>query len=255
MKRVIGLFLILTVLALLVACKQPGEPIDEPSEPTETVSEDYIWTVSIDELSTQDHGEGNSATYRVHLSASKEGGADPLGDYRGELRVEYAFNPSGDAQAALAIIGAPLDGEGWGEKDDLTFTMEPFDIAPLQQFVASAHQGEEPALAPLLEGIAMYTADDVPWTDSDWNMGMSGGIEGLFGIDVSGSENGGQGDLFSVFGNQSVSGSERVPLRYSIHFLDENRVRLDIWSFGPIDVNLSFNGTLDKIPLSETISP
>ena len=252
MKRL--LLPLLAALLLLTACKMPHPAAQtEETEPPTTVEESYIWTISLDDTKTQDHGDGISASYTVHLSASKEGGAAPLGDYRGEIRIDYALDPGADMQAALSFLDATLDAEGWGENSEFAFTVAPFELERFQQFVAAAHQGEDEALAPLLEGTGMYTCEDLQWSDSDWNMGLSGGVEGIWDLDISGDEAGASGTLSSIFGNQSVGSGERVPFRFSLHFLDESRVRLDIWSFGVIDVNLTFFGTLDKIPLSDTL--
>ncbi len=266
MRKSLIFALIVLLLLPLTACSEKmaleiekpsgAETILETAKPLETEPPElgYIWTISIDDTKSETYGDGQlTANYTVHLSASKEGGDSPIGDYRGEIRVDYQGVPDAATIFAIEFLEGSYDFEGWGDNDAFSFSMEPYDHTEMMGFVTAAYQGAGARLAPLIEGIAMHTAEDIPWTSSDWGMGLDAGLEGVFGIDAFGDDTGGASNVYTPFGGGSASSDEPVPLRCSIHFIDESRVQLNIWSHGNMDVNLSFNGTLDKVPLSDTI--
>ncbi len=254
------LVFVMAAVLLLALCGCEAAPISQtPPEPeasaTAEVTEDrYIWTISIDDTKSQTYGDGQmTANYTVHLSASMEGGVSPLGEYHGEIRVDYEGVPDAATLYAINFLKGSYDAEGWGENDAYSFTMEPYDHAAIMGFVQDEYRGEGARLAPVLEGIAMHLEEDIPWTDSDWEMWLDAGLDGVFSIDGYGDETGGSGHVYTPFGNGSASREGPVPLSCSIHFSDENRVQLNIWRHGDLDVNLSFTGTLDKVLLSDTI--
>lgn len=257
LKKLLFLLFLALGLLLLAACDALPIPAQKgASAPASapTAAPEYIWTVSVDGTKAQRYGDGQlSANYTVHLSASKAGGDSPLGEYRGELRVDYEGVPDEATLFAIELLGGTYDFEGWGENDAFTFTMEPYDHAKIMDFVAAAYQGEGARTAPLMTGVAMYMAEDIPFAQSDWAMGLNAGLAGVFGVDAEGDETGASSSVYSPFGSGSASSNEIVPLRCSLHFPDESRVQFNIWSHGKLDVNLSFEGTLDKVPLANTI--
>ena len=262
-KRVFLCLILALVLLMAAACNEASKQID-PTAPPEatpqptqapTPAPQYIWTISVDGVKSQSYGEGQlTANYTVHLSASKEGGDAPEGDYRGEIRVEYEGVPDAATLYAIGMLKGTDDFVGWGESDSFAFAMEPYNHNKIMDFVANAYQGEGPKTAPLLEGIAMCTIEDIPWTQKDWSMGIDAGLDGILGIDAYGDDMGGFSMVQTPFGGSSASAEGPVPLRCSIQFLDESRVQFNIWSHGDIDVDLSFSGTLDKVLLSDTIA-
>ena len=257
---IFSLALLLACLAGLAACDVPpaaGEEAGQEAgqEAGEEAAPQYIWTVSIDGTQSRDYGQGQlAANYTVRLSASKEGGDTPQGEYRGEIRVDYQGLPDQATQLAIGLLGGSYDFSGWGECQDFAFNMAAYDHEQLMAFVADSYRGAGARSAPLLQGIAMYTATDIPWTDSDWAMGLDAGLDGVFGVDAFGDASGGAVSVYTPFGNDSAGGDAPVTLCYSLHFLDESRAQLNIWSHGDLDVELSFNGTLDKVLLADTVA-
>lgn len=255
MKKLLIFVVTAFLLLALPGCEDPPGSQNSPEpEATETTEAKYIWTISIDGTKSRTYGDGQlTANYTVHLSASMEGGESPLGEYHGEIRVEYEGVPDEATLYAINFLKGSYDFEGWGENDAYSFTMEPYDHTEIIGFVRDAYQGAGARLAPLLQGTGMYLAEDILWTDSDWEMWLSAGLTGIFGIDAQGDETGGSAHIYTPFGNDSASREGSVPLGCSIHFINENRVQFNIWRHGYNDVNLSFTGTLDKVLLSDTI--
>ena len=253
--RKLFILLLATLLTLaLAACDDIPTLENHDTDQPEATSPAYIWTISIDDSQSQTYGEGQlTATYTVHLSASMEGGDSPLGEYQGELRVDYSGQPDEATLFAIEFLQGSYDFDGWGENDAFSFTLVPYDQEQLMQYVAGAYQGEGARTAPLLTGIAMYAAEDIPWTDSDWGMSLNAGLTGVFGVDAEGDETGASSQVYTPFGNDAAASSGGAPLRCTIHLIDEGRAQLNIWSHGNVDVNLSFNGTIDKIPIEDTV--
>lgn len=255
MKRLLVLIMAAFLVFALSGCEaMPDLPKLPEPETTEPAKEKYIWTISIDDTKSQTYADGElTANYKVHLSASMEGGESPLGEYHGEIRVDYEAVPGGAARAAISILKGSYDFKGWGENDDYSFNMVPYNHEEIMNFVADAYQGAGARLAPILEGTAMYVAEDIPWTDHNWNVWLDAGLKGILSIEAQGNEQRGSVRVETPFGSDSAGRSGPVPLGCTIRFLDENRVCLEIWRHGNVDVNLAFTGTLDKVRLSDTI--
>ena len=211
-------------------------------------TEAYIWTLTVDDRQqvTVDEEVGASVTVGIHLSASKEGGDTPLGVYHGELRYT--------CETDFGLLGAFLeqsDADAWGENDALEFELVPYDEAAYTAFTGADSSGDntdKPALAPLVNATAMYCAPDMEFTSSDLDMAvtMPAGL-----LEVFAGEDGASAQVdLGEFGAWSFSSDAAMP--YSILLVEPAELGVQVELHGAEE--WVFRGTVDKIPLSETVA-
>lgn len=293
MKKLFALLLTLSLVLALAACgdKTPGGRLSIPppsgssqgagtaGQNSAQKEEGYIWTLTIDQEQTQvvDADVGASLLMKLKLSMSKEGGDDPFGAYRGELYYEQDTD-----FGILAAFLQTADANIWGKNDTFEIELLPYDETQMDEFEESLTSGAKepedmeepnpsepwfpslaplvpetsgPSLAPLIEIHAMHFAPDIPFTEKDFGIDVSV-PEGL--LDIHGGDDDDTYDAsvdLGEFGAASVSGE--APLPYSIT-LKSNTGSDDMYVIFTLYLHdgstYVFRGTIDKIPLSDTIS-
>ncbi len=245
--------------------------------------EGYIWTLTIDQEQTQvvDADVGASLFLKMKLSMSKEGGDDPFGAYRGELYYEQDTD-----FGILAAFLQTSDAQIWGKNDAFEIELLPYDETRMEEFKESSTSGAKesegneeagaaeepdssepwrptlaplvpetsgPSLAPLIKNHAMHFAPDIPFTEKDFGFDVSL-PEGL--LDVTGNDGSYNASVdLREFGAMSISAEGHQP--YSIT-LTSNTGSDDMYVIFTLYIHdgstYVFRGTIDKIPLSDTIS-
>lgn len=268
MRKMCGILSAGLLLLLLAACNQQGLPVTRPEEPK---PEEYIWTITIDQQNTEVLSEelGASAVFTLKLSMSKEGGDTPLGHYRGE--VYY------DQNVDFGMLAQFMDGTDaglWGKNDSFEIDLGPYDKEQMEEFQAllaeqgrapggaeEPEAGQEPAqpasslppLAPLVQTHAMHLGENIPFTEKDFSTNVSVPY-GFLDIYNDGDTAHASVNLYEL-GSASASGEMTMP--YSVTLgsntgSDEMYVIFTVYGGG--GASFVFRGTIDKVPLSDTIA-
>jgi len=250
-------------------------------------NEGYVWTINIDQITVLDVMGLASVSYDLDLSCSHTGPTMD-GVYSGTLAMEYEADLNGMVEL-LTLAGGSIDydADGWFENDrfvmrlqeydelvelqfDSTLTASASDLTEEEQAIVDAYVGS------ILEGVGSgdeeFEKDSTPaatWYDWDFHMtagDMSGyinmtgicfGIAGASGtVDESGVQT--QGSAYaSAFG---YSFSERYaeeiqnPFPYAIRVYETGQVVFELYSSNGGPVTVKFYGTIDKIPVGDTVT-
>jgi len=276
MKRIGLVILAIVLLTGLCACnaeeaagagERAGASAESPLQPSPE-PEEYIWTITIDDEQNEvvDAEVGASIQSRLRLSMSKEGGDEPYGVYRGEIEYSYDLD--------FGMLDAYLktnDANGWGKSDAFTIELLPYDEIDFEAFEAgvaavsgnlesageeteSAGETEEtqsqalPSLAPLVNAYAMHLGDNLEFTEMDFSTDVSI-PEGLLNFQSDNKTAYGSVNLGSLF-SASAGGEYSTP--YSIVLNNPAELPVQFTLYG--EHNFVYRGTIDRVPLSETVS-
>ena len=257
---------------------------EESVPPPSPEPEEYIWTITIDEEQNEvvDAEVGASMYSRLKLSMSKTGGETPFGVYRGEIDYSYEM----DMGSILSAFLDAADTDGWGKNDSFEIELLPYDEIDFEAFeagVAAVFEtgdetgGEEgalspslaplvseqpedteeadtepepsgdPSLAPLQNYYAMYCGEDLVFTEEDFSTSVSM-PEGLLDFQGDGDYASGSINL-GPLGSYSDAGEVMMP--YSIMLIRPAELEVQFTLYG--NHNYVYRGTIDKVPLSDTI--
>lgn len=291
MKKILAPLLAVMMIFTLTACsdKTPGGRLSIPppsgssqgagtaGQNSAQKEEGYIWTLTIDQEQTQVVNEevGASLFLKMKLSMSKEGGDDPFGIYRGELYYEQDTD-----FGKLASFLQTADANIWGKNDTFEIELLPYDETQMEEFKESTTSGAKesedmeepdtsepwfpslaplvpetsgPSLAPLTETHAMHFASDVPFTEKDFGIDVSF-PEGL--LDVTGNDGNFNASVdLKELGVMSISAEGHQPYSITLNSHTGSDEMYVIFTLYIHDGSTYvFGGTIDKIPLSDTIS-
>ena len=245
----------------------------------------YVWTITIDKLVTMDVLGLAVVDYDLDLSCSHVG-ETMYGAYMGEMAMEYAADLSGLVALSTVTGGSvEYDADGWFKNGAFLMKLGEYDHEEDELFVSTLGDpvdAEEDAMtAAILEqylgelkaGSEDFELEGEPeavWCDWDFHMtegDMSGYIQmtGLaYGtttgggiVDASGTQiSGGATASMPGIGSFTERYDEAIenPFPYTIKVYGENVV-MELFSANGGPVTVKFYGTIDKIPVEDTILP
>lgn len=246
----------------------------------------YVWTITIDKLVTLDVMGLAVVDYDLDLSCSHVG-KSMLGVYRGEMAMNYQADLSGViALATLAGGTADYDADGWFKNDNFLMNLEAYDQELDEQFPETLGEQPEDAEEAAMEAAILESylgslraesesfEDSKPagmWYDWDFHMtegDMSGYIEmtGIAygttnasgGVDASGVQMAGSGttDIPGIFHyTERYSETLQNPFPYTIKVYEDGNVVMELYSSQGGPVTVKFYGSIDKVPVENTILP
>ena len=247
--------------------------------------EGYVWTITIDQMSTMDVMGLAQVEYDLDLSCSHVG-KTAQGVYRGEMAMAYAADLSGLISLVTLTGGSvDYDADGWFKNGNFLMNLGGYDQEEDELFVTSleipADNPEEQAMMDAMLG--QYLGDleagsedfeessqpDAMWCDWDFHMtegDMSGYINmtgiaygttsGGGGVDASGKSMSGSASASALGYTFTERYSETLesPFPYTIKVYGNNVV-MELFSAQGGPVTVKFYGTIDKVPVENTILP
>ncbi len=245
----------------------------------------YIWTITINDVDEIDVFGLCTASYSVNMSASHIGD-DMYGSYFGEFGFDYNADISG-LTSLMTAMGGSMDSKtnGWFKNDKYTFSLAGYDKEEDEMFTAVVNANTEfanmtEAEKAMLSGLtgAVYGENEMrdfekgapdgfwwdyemPMTEGDMasyiqmNGILAGMVNGYSSVDSSGS-------------NVDADISVVVPPIFADRYKDKthfdnpmphtikvygNNVVMEFFSQQGGPVTTKLYGTIDKIPLSETV--
>lgn len=250
MKKTLFLLMALLLSCALTACKgssSGGSSPPRPDLPEETAAPEYIYTITVDDTFIQKY-LGATATFVMKASLSHIG-TDPYGEYRGEYNLTFNV----DMGVIGEISGAAYDLDGWFGNDSFTFVLDPYKLKDYSAYYKEQRATGWPPLAPLTPYTAMSLGGAMPYNQGDTSMFVAFDSGGLADLQWSGNlEQGVGGGIDSIVGSWSGSDSGGMPA-YSVLVNKNLNVIIELYSpNAPEQVRL-FTGTIDAIPLKDTI--
>jgi hypothetical protein len=225
-KRILVSLTVAFCLVLVTGCTNNGDttgenPTKTPSPKASNLKDTPVecdWTLKVDQTIPVTT-DGMTVNYTLILEATKNGGFDVLGNYKGTASIKVSLDASNLSNEVIQVTG------GFSMKastDNLSFEIVPYDIESYSHF--GVGEGEIP-VAPLVKYESMALLSPV----------MTG--SGVLNPLVQGV----QGEKAEV--NESVTGTEAVPMRITVM---SGKIRVDIPSF---KIGKSFEGMLLGSPL------
>ncbi len=246
----------------------------------------YIWTITINDVDKIDIFGLCEASYEVNMSASHIGD-DMYGTYFGEFGFDYNADISG-LKSLMTAMGGSMDSKtnGWFKNDKYTFSLGGYDKEEDEMFVSVVNANTEfanmtDAEKAILGGLtgAVYGETEVrdfekkggpdgfwwdyemPMTEGDMsgyiqmNSILAGTTSGRSEVDASGKNV--QADVTVVvppiFADRYKDKTHfDNPMPHTIKVYGNNVV-MEFFSRQGGPVTTKLYGTIDKIPLSDTI--
>lgn len=249
MKKTLFLLMALLLSCALTACKgsSGGSSPPRPDLAEETAEPEYIYTITVDDTFIQKY-LGATATFVMKASLSHIG-TDPYGEYRGEYNLTFNV----DMGVIGEISGAAYDLDGWFGNDSFTFVLDPYKVKDHSAYDREQRATDGPMLAPLVPYTAMSLGGAMPYNQGDTSMFVAFDSGGLADLQLSGNlEQGVEGGIDSIVGSWSGSDIGGMPA-YSVLVNKNQSVIIDLYSPNAPEQIRWFKGTIDAIPLKDTI--
>lgn len=251
----------------------------------------YVWTITIDEATVIDALGLTKVTYDLDLSCSHIG-EDMFGVYRGSMAMSYDADVSGVNQL-FALLGgkSQSDTKGWFRNDRFVMeltdynaekehgfisTLEPYDEENDEMSQQEAYAAIGDALVALMANkdkeFETTSSPKAYWFDWDYHM-TSGDMSSYYSVSgfFSGVTYNAEGSMDSSGGHISSHGTATVPYiamtfseRYSDDFESPFPYIIRVYETGEVvfelhsatggPVVVKFYGTIDKIPVEDTIA-
>lgn len=266
------------------------ERMEEERKLDEEENQGYVWTITIDHVSTINTLGIASVDYYLDLSCSHVG-PTMFGVYGGELGMSYGADLSG-LQAVLGATGGSMsyDVDGWFKNSNFLMRLAEYDKEEEDEFEGMIERlGQDPTLTgdqqQLLEGFMGGLLGNVGTPDQefektgtasglwqDWDFHMTegdmsqyasfsgiGSITGVasFGGTVTVNEDFSHtdGDIVgrTIFGSYSERYSDPIenPFPHTIRVYETGDVVFELYGSGGY-ISVKFFGTLDKVPVGDT---
>ena len=249
----------------------------------------YVWTVTVDDMTTLDAMGLAKMKYDLKLSCSHVGPARD-GIYKGSLAVAYGADLSGLTEMLGSLGGRTSANRlaGWFRNDRFIMKLAPYDKEKEDGFIGSldlvidenndavpkpSDPYTDAAAAPMLAQMAASSRDfekeSAPvsyWFDWDYHMtsgdiAQSYAVSGVLGIasahaslDESGSHVEGAGKAVSPWGVYTDRYDKEfdAPFPYVIRVYGNDQVVFELHSPDGGPVTIKFYGHIDRIPVSQT---
>ena len=249
--------------------------------------EGYVWTINAEGDETLDIMGLAQANYTFKLSCSHVG-PDRFGVYRGTMEVSYNANMDILGQLLTATGGSmEYDGDGWFKNDNFLMRLEPYVKEDDENWVAaygSLPKDEDPMVQAIMDQLLGGLLADMGPTEQefekssdpighwfDWDVHLTegdlSGFMALTGIaygttsassyvDSSGTQVEAEGEAYIPLGgyfHERYSEEIENPMPYTVEMYEENQVVISFYSADGSPIVLKFYGTVDQIPVEETI--
>ncbi len=249
--------------------------------------DDFIWTITINDVDEIDVFGLCTASYQVNMSASHIG-PDMYGAYFGEFGFDYSADISG-LKSLLTAMGGSMDSKtsGWFKNDKYTFSIGEYDKDEEDTLIQVVNSNTEfatmsPEEQAIISGLtgAVYGEKkmedyeksntpsgfwwdfEMPMTDGDMsgyiqmNGILAGMVNGYSAVDSTGSNV--DADITVVvppiFADRYKEKTHfENPMPHTLKIYPNNRVVMEFFNQQGGPVTTKLYGTIDKIPVSDTI--